>query len=160
VAASLPGDSARQTGVVARNPSLRASDAERDEVAAALRESLSEGRITLEEFDERLGAAYSAKTYGELDPLVSDLPRRAGTGPPTLADVGTRLTGRWEARQRNKTRRSWSRYVSVIAVCWAIWGVTVITSTGHNLEAVWPLWVTLPWGAILVRRPYLRRHGC
>jgi hypothetical protein len=130
--------------VVARNPSLRASDAERDEVATALRESLSEGRITLEEFDERLGAAYAAKTYGELDSLVSDLPRRAGTGPPTLAEVGTRLTDRWEARRRNRTRRSWSRYISVIGVCWAIW----------------PLWVTLPWGAILVRRPYLRRHGC
>jgi fatty acid desaturase len=83
-----------------------------------------------------------------------------GVGPPTLAEMGTQLAGRWEARRRNRVRRSWSRYLSVVAVCWAIWGVTVITSTGHNLEAVWPLWVTLPWGAILVRRPHLRQHGC
>ena len=63
-----------------------------------------------------------------------------------------------EDRRRNKARRSWSRYLSVLVVCWSIWGVTMLTSGGHDLEDR-PLWITLPWGAVLVRRPSLRRPG-
>lgn len=55
-------------------PDLRASDADRDRVAEILRDALAEGRLDMEEFDERLGAAYRARTYGELAPLTRDLP--------------------------------------------------------------------------------------
>jgi Domain of unknown function (DUF1707) len=57
--------------------SLRASDAERERVAAFLRDQAIEGRLTADELDERVGHAYSAVTVGELDRLVADLP-----GPP------------------------------------------------------------------------------
>lgn len=53
---------------------LRASDADRDRIAEILREALAEGRLTAEEHAERVGAAYEAKTVGELEPLVRDLP--------------------------------------------------------------------------------------
>ena len=53
---------------------LRASDADRDRVAARLREALAEGRITPEEHAERIDAVYNAKTYAELEPVLSDLP--------------------------------------------------------------------------------------
>jgi hypothetical protein len=53
---------------------LRASDADRERVAAVLREAASEGRIGLDELDERLGAVYAARTYAELEPLTKDLP--------------------------------------------------------------------------------------
>lgn len=59
---------------------LRASDADREHIAERLRNALTEGRLTQEEFEERLRAGFSAKTYGELDPLVADLPP-AGGGP-------------------------------------------------------------------------------
>ncbi|WP_254716219.1 DUF1707 domain-containing protein [Actinomadura sp. WMMB 499] len=59
---------------------LRASDADRDEVADRLREALAEGRITAEEHAERIDAAYRAKTYAELEPLLGDLPS-ASAGP-------------------------------------------------------------------------------
>lgn len=59
---------------------LRVSDAERDQVAEVLREAAAEGRITLDELDERLDATYAAKTYADLEPLTGDLP---GTGDPT-----------------------------------------------------------------------------
>jgi hypothetical protein len=53
---------------------LRASDAERDEVAAVLAEALAQGRLTSAELAERIDAAYTAKTRAELVPLTADLP--------------------------------------------------------------------------------------
>lgn len=53
---------------------MRASDADRDEVADRLREALAEGRITPEEHAERIDVVYNAKTYAELEPVLSDLP--------------------------------------------------------------------------------------
>ncbi|WP_338700068.1 DUF1707 domain-containing protein [Streptomyces sp. Q6] len=53
---------------------LRASDADRDRVADILREALAEGRIDAEEHAERVEGVYRAKTVGELEPLVRDLP--------------------------------------------------------------------------------------
>src|SRR5512135_2034827 len=54
--------------------SLRASDADRERVAEILREATGDGRLSLEELDERLDAVYAAKTYAELEPITRDLP--------------------------------------------------------------------------------------
>ncbi|WP_030614299.1 DUF1707 SHOCT-like domain-containing protein [Streptomyces sclerotialus] len=71
-------------------PELRASDADRDRVAEILRDALAEGRLRMEEFDERLDAAYKARTYGELVPLTADLPAggRAAPVAPAAAPLG------------------------------------------------------------------------
>lgn len=53
---------------------LRISDADRHKVAELLRDAAGEGRIDLEELDERLEATYAAKTYGDLVPITIDLP--------------------------------------------------------------------------------------
>ncbi|SHN42768.1 DUF1707 SHOCT-like domain-containing protein [Cryptosporangium aurantiacum] len=53
---------------------LRASNADRERVAAALHEAAAEGRIDLNELDARLAQVYSARTYAELQPLTVDLP--------------------------------------------------------------------------------------
>ncbi|MFD9499013.1 DUF1707 domain-containing protein [Streptomyces sp. NPDC060035] len=53
---------------------MRASDAERERVAETLREAVAEGRLEMDEFEQRLDATYKARTHGELEPLVSDLP--------------------------------------------------------------------------------------
>ena len=66
-------------------PHLRAADADRAAVAAALGQHMSAGRLTLEEYDERLTRAYAAKTYGELDQLTQDLPRTDREHPPARA---------------------------------------------------------------------------
>ncbi|MFJ6700715.1 DUF1707 domain-containing protein [Streptomyces sp. NPDC091272] len=65
-------------------PELRASDADRERVAEVLREAVAEGRLDMEEFDERLGAAYSSRTQGELQHLVRDLPLTPGSAPTVL----------------------------------------------------------------------------
>lgn len=54
-------------------PELRVGHAERDAVAAILQEAAADGRLAMDELDERLGVALQAKTYGDLEPLVADL---------------------------------------------------------------------------------------
>lgn len=53
---------------------IRISDADRDGIAARLREHFADGRLTADELDERLTAALSAKTYGDLRRVMADLP--------------------------------------------------------------------------------------
>lgn len=53
---------------------LRASDADRERIVEKLRTSAAEGRLTMEEFEQRMAAAYSARTYADLAALTADLP--------------------------------------------------------------------------------------
>ena len=69
-----------------RDPALlRVSDADRHKVAEILREAAGEGRLDLDELDERLESAYAAKTYADLGPITADLPLRAGERLPGSA---------------------------------------------------------------------------
>ena len=58
---------------------MRASDADRERVAGILRDAYAEGRLTAVEHEERLTEAYAATTYGELAPVLRDLPVPPGT---------------------------------------------------------------------------------
>jgi hypothetical protein len=59
---------------MATDDPIRASDSDREVVVAALRDAYTAGRITMDEFDERMSAAYAAKTWGDLRKLTIDLP--------------------------------------------------------------------------------------
>lgn len=54
---------------------FRASHAEREAVVERLQDAAAEGRITMAELEERVEAAYSARTHGDLETLTADLPR-------------------------------------------------------------------------------------
>lgn len=73
---------------------LRVSDAERETVAERLRVAAGEGRLDLEELEERITAVYTAKTYADLEPITRDLPD-TGAGPRPAAAPATRGAGRW-----------------------------------------------------------------
>ncbi|MFD7864002.1 DUF1707 domain-containing protein [Streptomyces sp. NPDC059783] len=83
---------------------MRASDADREAVVEQLREAAAEGRIDLDELDERVGAALTAKTYGELAPLTADLgPVVVDSGEPLTLRGGMHSvsrTGRWKVPPR------------------------------------------------------------
>jgi hypothetical protein len=86
---------------------LRASDADRERVVALLGEAVSDGRLTLDEHAERLEAAGSARTLGELAVLTADLVtpdaqplRLDGTRPVTAVFGGQRREGRWVVPER------------------------------------------------------------
>jgi len=97
---------------MASQPSLRIGDRERDAVAAELREHYAHGRLTLEEFNQRLDALFAAKTQDDLRRLTADLPHiRSGGAPlpssrtgrsPSLASgpppSGWAAGGGWSAR--------------------------------------------------------------
>jgi hypothetical protein len=59
---------------MSRRATLRASDADREQVAEQLRHATAEGRLSPDELEERLEAVFAARTYGDLDALVADLP--------------------------------------------------------------------------------------
>ena len=72
----------------------RASDAEREAVVARLRHAAGEGRLTVDELDERIDAAYAATSRAELEPLTADLPdarlpTATGAAPPEGAPART-----------------------------------------------------------------------
>ena len=94
---------------------VRASDHDRDGVAETLRAAVSDGRITLEELEERLDRTYRARTLRELDEIVADLPSTAVApaldgpppgGAPLLHARRGRVarTGRWTVPRRMKVR--------------------------------------------------------
>jgi hypothetical protein len=136
---------------------IRAADADRDRTAAALREHLAAGRLTAEEFDERLDKAYAAKTLGELDDLMTDLPgtdlgplpgvslhRVAGSLPPQEGSGGPVVARRggfsvaWRA--------AWGSWLAISVLVFAIWLVSGASG------GLWFLWVVLPLGAVLLGR--------
>lgn len=64
---------------------LRASDADRERVANVLREAAGDGRLTMDELDQRLDAVFAAKTYAELEPITHDLPAHRDVQTPVPA---------------------------------------------------------------------------
>jgi hypothetical protein len=70
---------------MATDDPIRASDVDREAVVATLREAYTAGRLTLDEFDERMAAAYASKTWGDLRQLTIDLPTQPilGTDVPS-----------------------------------------------------------------------------
>jgi hypothetical protein len=67
---------------------LRISDADRDVTASILREAAGDGRLDLDELDERLSAVYAAKTYGDLEPITRDLPVSSSHPAPRSDRIG------------------------------------------------------------------------
>src|SRR6478752_6666968 len=69
---------------------LRISDEDRHKVAELLRVAAGEGRLDIDELEERLESAYAAKTYGDLVPLTADLPV-ATSAPAPVPPTGPLL---------------------------------------------------------------------
>jgi Domain of unknown function (DUF1707) len=123
---------------------MRAADADRQAVADRLRAALDEGRLDLHEYDERLQRAYAAKTYGDLDGLLTDLPVTApGPVPAARAEPSDHVVVPW-------LLHVWSGWVPAVAVTTAIWAVTSVSA--GQLLYFWPIWVAGPWGAVLLWR--------
>ncbi|NUP02346.1 MAG: DUF1707 domain-containing protein [Nonomuraea sp.] len=129
---------------MANSPEMRASDVDRDRVAGILREHTAQGRITMEEFNERLEDLYKSKTYGDLAKLTADLPdvdlrhRPAKAVPAPVAQGGL----------HPGMRAAWGAWAAASAINWVIW--LLVSVTGDHMIYPWPLWVMGPWGAILL----------
>ena len=129
------------------DPHLRAADADRAAVAGVLGQHMSAGRLTLDEYDERLTRAYAARTFGELDELIADLPahlpepaRPTAPEPRPGAHAAT-----WHPDWSSHAWQSWVR-TSLIVL--SIWALTCLMN--WELIYFWPGWVIGPWGAVLM----------
>nr|WP_221332966.1 DUF1707 domain-containing protein [Nocardia transvalensis] len=111
---------------------MRASDADREKYVGRLRVAMDEGRLSLHEFDERVQQVYSARTYGELVPLLSDLPAQRNSPRP---EAPKRAVPTWVLIM-------WTPWVFVNLLCILIW---LATGMGY----FWPFWVEVPWGLAL-----------
>ncbi|WP_425540879.1 DUF1707 SHOCT-like domain-containing protein [Streptomyces coeruleorubidus] len=94
---------------------MRASHADRDGVVDVLRVAAGDGGLTLEELEERLEAALSARRVGELAVLTADLPEVVGEAPVEAQDVvrieqegfSTRRGDGWVVPRRLEIRSAW-----------------------------------------------------
>jgi hypothetical protein len=125
---------------------MRAGDADRQGVVDRLKKALDEGRLDLDEYDERLQKAYAAKTYGDLDGLLDDLP---GAVPPQRSQVAAYHPPQPatppvpEPIERPHSGTGWiGPYGGVVAVCILIWAISSISS-GHTTH-FWPVWLLIP----------------
>jgi Domain of unknown function (DUF1707) len=134
------------------DPNLRAADSDRQAVAAALGRHFSDGRLTVEEYDERLAKAYAARTYGELEGLFADLPRATSARPadrpaPEHTPAPVRAGGC--AARGGPVRGAWASWAMVAVIVTAIW---LFSSVAGGFHYFWPIWVVGPWGALLLSR--------
>ncbi len=82
------------------NDRMRISDSDRERVTAQLRDYYAEGRLTAEELDERVTAALSAKTVGDLRGLMTDLPRSAPAAGAETPSTPPFAAPPWAYRRR------------------------------------------------------------
>jgi Domain of unknown function (DUF1707) len=162
-------------------PHLRAADADRAAVAEVLGRHMSAGRLTLDEFDERLTRAYAAKTFGELAELTVDLPPVDGARTPgsqsspvqapvpppmgAAASTGRVPTGHVPWGHTPGTPAAWGHGSwgngDDLRSAWRAWLTTALivltvwaatSLASWEFHYFWPVWVIGPWGAVLLAR--------
>lgn len=129
-------------------PDLRASDADREQVAERLRDALAEGRLDMEEFGERLEATYKARTYRELEPITRDLPGAGVAAPVSLvkqplpagavdwpARIGGQATSTWGVGVMSGFQRKGRWTAPRRFTCVAFWGGGEIDLREAHFEA-------------------------
>ena len=107
---------------------LRCNDTDRQTAIDHARQACIEGRISLDEYAQRLEVILPARTHGELSAVLHDLPR---------APIAPTVTGRWRP------------YIVVMLILVGVWATT--TPLGY----FWPIWPALGWGIPLLLH---RRH--
>ncbi|MEV0646571.1 DUF1707 domain-containing protein [Phytomonospora sp. NPDC050363] len=131
---------------------MRASNADREQVVERLRTALNEGRLNLDEFDERVSQAYGAQTYADLKPLLSDLPppapsaKSAITPSPLLAlDPGAEKKARRRERERRAVRKGWTGWLGMSVLVTGLWFIGV---AADGFESDGDLWFVWPVGIV------------
>lgn len=121
---------------------MRAGDADRDSTVMILRDAFAEGRLTQEEFDERLESAHAARTYADLAKVTSDLPMGATEVDRQNPQVRRR------GKNRKDLRSAWASWLGVGALMNIIWFASWMGS--GPAPYYWPIWVIGPWGGAML----------
>ncbi len=133
------------------SPDMRAGDEDRDRTVSLIREAFAEGRLTNDEFQERMEQAQQARTFGALAALITDLP---AVSPPPSASTSSAVAA---PADESNWRKGWGSWLGVSVIVNVIWAATWI-SHPSQVPYYWPIWVMGPWGAVMLIG-WLNRRG-
>ena len=131
-------------------PYQRFTEADRDKIAGRLRDAFADGRLDQPEFSSRLDQLYAVQTYGELEPLVRDLPAvRTYETPAAVQDSKPApAPGDFPERRQHRSRHGLAMlgggFTGVVVINVVIWFVIGLGNGGH-WPAFWPVWLLIPW---------------
>jgi hypothetical protein len=136
---------------------------DRSYVAEILKKAVDEGRLTLSEYDERLQRTYQARTYGDLDKVILDLPRpsrRAAVqqyraGQPVSGPGWTPQPPQRQPKETDWVRGLWMAWTIAVSVNVMVWLLVCVTAADFIYP--WPVWVAGPWGAVLLVTTLMNR---
>jgi Domain of unknown function (DUF1707) len=120
---------------------IRVADSDREQLAEELREHMLAGRLTSDEFEERLARAYAAVTRAELDELRADLPMGVVQLQGALAQRRSKL--------KRRVLEEGGGAIGISGLCVGVWA-----ASGAN-GSFWPIWVILVTFAPVVRNAWL-----
>ena len=131
------------------------SDADRGMVAGQLKKAHAEGRLDLDEFDERTRQVWAARTFGELAEVTKDLPDVRQPVPWSRSELAPEPTIRPTAEVARTPRGTGATVMRIATGAWfaaslvnfVIWSIVAITV---HMVYPWWIWVAGPWGALLV----------
>ena len=136
---------------MATGPDLRIGDADREAAAASLREHYAQGRLTLDEFNQRLDAVFTATTQSQLNQITHDLPHAPARSAPQ--PVSTAGSG-WDRREHRHGGRPRLGMLPVIIALLGTWMLII----GLHLQAfLWPGKVAIFLAILTLARGLLRR---
>ena len=147
------------------DPRMRASDADRERTASLLREHHAAGRLDAAEFNDRLDRVFTARTMGDLDALLADLPgidlyRLPAASirpvPPGAtrprAGGGSALDRHGEGAISPQRVATWASWAAVSALLFVTWlGLGLLS--GGAAWIPWFLLIVIPWAVVITRRP-------
>jgi hypothetical protein len=131
----------------------RVSDADRGLVAGQLKKAHAEGRLDLDEFDERTRQVWQARTFGELASVTADLPDVRQPVPWSRSELAPEPVSRPSAEVAHRStgasvmRVATGAWFAASLVNFVIWAIVLITA---GPVYPWWIWVAGPWGALLV----------
>ncbi|WP_063819322.1 DUF1707 SHOCT-like domain-containing protein [Herbidospora cretacea] len=130
---------------------VRVSDGDREAAVAHLLAAVDEGRLSLDEYNDRMSRAYASVTFADLDNLLLDLP-----SPQTASSTATAT----QTRAPAVAAGALPRWLKVVWVAWAakvalnlvIW--VLLSLTEGEVLYFWPMWVIFPPGLTLLGLTY------
>jgi hypothetical protein len=137
-------------------PHQRFTEADRDKIASRLRDAFADGRLDQPEFTSRLDQLYAVQTYGELEPLVRDLPPVRTYQTPAMVQDSKPAPAPGEFPERKKNnqpqqslRQAAGGFTGIVMINVVIWFVIGVAN-GGNWPHFWPVWLLIPWTLIVL----------
>jgi hypothetical protein len=125
-----------------RRPDIRAGDADREQTIELLRSHVSDGRLSMDEFEDRVALVWMARTFGDLDRITDDLPVPQTARTPAPRPAGPPI----RQRPDRPTHKGTAQVAGTLAVI-AIFLVVIWALAGGGY--FWPIWPIAAFGLVI-----------